>query len=273
MLSLPRKKVMKKYKFPESGGCLSEASCGAFRKLIFLHYGGMPPNKHPNLLRTEPMELKIAEIFNSIEGEGKRVGVPTSFIRLAGCNLRCIYCDTQYAQDHNQGQIITADEIMANLHYKRVTITGGEPLLAKNIDKLIQQLLKEGIEVNIETNGSIDIRSYSHRNSNLFFTIDYKLPSSGAHHQMLFENYLSLKPWDVIKFVVGSSGDMTETANFIQRIQPSYTEMPQIFIGAVHECFDLRILAENILKTPILKDARLQLQLHKIIWDATMRGV
>jgi 7-carboxy-7-deazaguanine synthase len=220
----------------------------------------------------QAITFKIVEIFNSIEGEGKRAGAPASFIRLAGCNLRCSYCDTTYALEENSGKEMCIEEIVKSAiekNFYRVTITGGEPLLAQNIDILINRLLEEGCEINIETNGSADIAPYITATEKLFFTIDFKLPSSGETEKMHLENYDKLRPCDVLKFVAGSENDIEYMLNFLAMLKST----PQIYIGAAFEKFPLQKLAESIVNEPILKDAKLQLQFHKIIWNPSQRGV
>lgn len=231
------------------------------------------------------MDYKVVEIFDSIEGEGKRAGLPATFIRLAGCNLRCSYCDTPYAlfdePELCEYEKMTINDILKKLNrnYKRVTLTGGEPLISKDIDKLVSALLSEKFEINIETNGAVDISEFlegidmDYGEGLLFFTIDYKLVSSGSMDKMIFKNFTELKPWDVIKFVVGSSEDVNRMVDLMQTIKPLYTVMPCVFVGAVYEVYDLEKLVKAVLKTPVLCDARLQLQLHKIIWAADARGV
>ena len=228
------------------------------------------------------MNFNIVEVFDSIEGEGKRSGAPATFVRLAGCNLRCTYCDTPYALEAIPGEYETRslDALMKTLEsrpFHRITLTGGEPLSAPGVAELIYQMLRHGNEVNIETNGSIDISflldymkamHYS-PGKKLFFTMDYKLPSSGVCSHMLLPNYAKLQPWDVLKFVVGSDEDVAHMVAFLQTL----TASPQIYIGAVHGQYDLQKLVATILETPELKDAKLQLQMHKVIWDAEERGV
>ncbi|MCD8180815.1 MAG: radical SAM protein [Firmicutes bacterium] len=226
--------------------------------------------------------MKIVEIFDSIDGEGIRTGQTATFIRLAGCNLRCGYCDTLYAlfgeEEPCEYTEMTIEEVIqkVNKSYKRVTLTGGEPLLQTDSAKLVSRLLSDGYEVNIETNGAVDITEFLSRiprSDKLFFTIDYKLPSSGMTDRMIWKNFLNLRPRDVVKFVVGSDEDVRVTIEIVKRLRDVYSEMPHIFIGAVYGRFDIRSLVEIILKEPILKDARLQVQLHKIIWDPNERGV
>ncbi len=228
------------------------------------------------------MKYKVIEIFDSIDGEGIRTGLPVSFIRLAGCNLRCSYCDTLYSlfgeEEPCEFTEMTESQILSKLNplYKRVTLTGGEPLIAPYIDSLINELLGYGYEVNVETNGACDIKKLLGKiknPQNLFFTIDYKLPSSDMEDRMLIDNFFNLKENDVIKFVVGSDEDALTMLTLIKRLKAHYEKMPHIFIGAVYGAFGLESLAKLIIKEPVLSDARLQVQLHKIVWEPDKRGV
>jgi 7-carboxy-7-deazaguanine synthase len=239
-------------------------------------------------MMTEPT-YNVVEFFDSIEGEGKRAGATATFIRLAGCNLRCGYCDTTHALETDAGIKMTLKEILSliNPTYKRVTLTGGEPLLAADVDILVKNLLAQKCEVNIETNGSIDVADFRARvgdSKSLFFTVDYKLPSSDVNDKMLDVNYFSLREDDVLKFVVGSPEDIPSMLHLIERMQGHIINaiiakkettmvMPQIFIGMVYGAFELPALADIIINTPILKEARLQLQFHKIIWGPNKQGV
>ena len=214
------------------------------------------------------MQYKVVEIFDSIDGEGKRSGQPVSFIRLAGCNLRCSYCDTLYAlfgeKEPCEYTEMTLDEIIAcvNKRFKRVTLTGGEPLIAEGADILINTLSENGFEVNIETNGACDISPYAGR-KNIFVTIDYKLPSSGMTDKMLWNNYKILTKNDVLKFVVGSDGDAEHMTEIVKKI--GAYEMPQIYIGAVFGKYAPEKLTDLVMNTPCLADAKIQIQLHKYI--------
>ena len=222
--------------------------------------------------------MKIVEIFDSIDGEGIRTGQPATFIRLAGCNLRCTYCDTTYALFGEETPCeyteMTIEEIVSkvNRNYNRVTLTGGEPLVHKDSVKLIKSLTDIGCEVNIETNGAADIMNIP-RDDKLFFTIDYKLPSSGMDDKMIWNNFLNLKPCDVIKFVIGRDEDIKLMIEIVKKLRKVYKEMPHIFIGAVYGMYDNSDLVNVILNEPALSDARLQVQLHKIVWDPDERGV
>lgn len=226
--------------------------------------------------------FKVVELFDSIEGEGKRCGRPATFIRFAGCNLRCSYCDTAYAlfgeEEECKYTEMSLDDILEKDLKKCITLTGGEPLLTEGIDRLADELLARGHEINIETNGAADIMEFLqslriHEEDSLFFTIDYKLPSSGVEDKMLWSNFESLMPQDVVKFVVGSDEDYDRMLEIVARMKPLYDIMPQIYIGCVYGSYDLQQLAEKIVAEPALEDAHLQVQLHKIVWAPDMRGV
>lgn len=217
--------------------------------------------------------ISVNEIFQSIDGEGIRQGELVVFIRLTGCNMRCRYCDTTYALDKTSGIELSIDEIMSKVDgykTKKVTLTGGEPLIHKNIDELIARLLKDGYELNIETNGSIDISPYV--NKDLIITMDYKTPSSGTERLMLLENLSKLRERDVLKFVCNYN-DLGKVKEIIKRNNPkSYIYLSPIF-GEI-EPFNLvdflkDINAEGINTSKI----RVQVQLHKIIWNPNQRGV
>ncbi len=226
--------------------------------------------------------MKVIEIFDSIDGEGIRAGQPATFIRLAGCNLRCSYCDTVYSLFGEETPCeyaeMTIEEIAGKVNpfYRRVTLTGGEPLAHEDIDALTARLIEKECEINIETNGAVDVAEFLRRvpdSDKLFFTIDYKLPSSGMSDFMIWNNFLILRPRDVIKFVVGSDEDIRMTIEIVKKLKPLYKTMPHIFIGAVYGMFDMQKLVGIILKEPALCDARFQVQLHKIVWDPDKRGV
>lgn len=222
--------------------------------------------------------MKVVEIFDSIDGEGIRTGQSATFIRLAGCNLRCSYCDTLYALFGEDKPCeyteMTIEEILARINqaYKRVTLTGGEPLIHEDCGELIAKLSDMDCEVNIETNGAADITKIPRRGK-LFYTIDYKLRSSGMSDKMLWNNFLSLHPNDVVKFVCGSMEDIEQMIEIVKKLKPHYKKMPHIFIGAVYGKLEYKTLVDVILSEPCLADARFQIQLHKVIWDPDERGV
>ena len=224
--------------------------------------------------------MKVVEIFDSIEGEGKRAGQTATFIRLAGCNLRCTYCDTTYAlfgEDEKCEYVdMSIEEILekVNKDYKRVTITGGEPLIHKDIDELVCALCNIGCEVNIETNGTVDTSKYSD-NPYVFVTIDYKLPSSGMFEKMEWKNFTALDKNDVIKFVVGSELDIECVKKIVIDLQSCYSKdkMPLMYTGAVFGEIEPSVIVEKLVTSPILKDVIFQLQIHKFVWRPEERGV
>lgn len=213
--------------------------------------------------------MKVVELFDSIEGEGKRSGSLATFVRFAGCNLRCSYCDTAYAlfgeKEACEYHEMTVDEIVASIHYMRVTLTGGEPMMQEGIYDLLHVLNTRGYEVNVETNGTV--KPMIGRGE--FWTMDYKLPSSGMEDRMRLENYENLTERDVVKFVIGSDEDMDRTVEVVERLQTP----AQVFLGAVSGKYPERKIVERMLREPVLRNARLQLQIHKHVWSPEVRGV
>ena len=209
--------------------------------------------------------MKVNEIFLSIQGESKSIGLPTVFVRFTGCNLRCSYCDTKYAYD--EGYDMSCDDIVARveeLGCKRVCLTGGEPLLQKDIQCLMDRLCD--YEVSIETNGSIDISKFKLGNMHRF-VMDVKLDSSECYNKMILSNFEYLKDSDEIKFVVGSRLDYERAKEVIN----TYHRRGQLIISPVFGKIDYAKIVEWILQDKL--DARFQLQIHKIIWDKDKRGV
>lgn len=217
-------------------------------------------------------KLMVNEIFTSIEGEGKRAGALVNFVRLAGCNLRCSYCDTTYALSPTAGKLQSVDDIIAQLKatgIKKVTITGGEPLIHPNIYFFLQALVTREFEVNVETNGSIDLALCSKifDGTNSFITMDAKCPTSGVSWANIIENQKYLQTKDVIKFVVGSEEDLNYMMNYIKNIRALYLYASPVFGEITAE----EIV--NFIKEHSLINVRVQLQLHKYIWDPNKRGV
>jgi len=214
--------------------------------------------------------MLVNEIFSSIEGEGIRTGFPVIFIRLYSCNLHCSYCDTRYSCENNEGLEMSIDEILENIKQysiKKVTLTGGEPLIHKDVELLIDELINNEYEVNIETNGSIDIYPYITKNDTII-TMDYKSISSGMNHLMLGKNLKYLRSNDVLKFVVGTEEDLLDMLSVIQLDKPTCN----IFVSPVFGKIEMRKIVDFI-KEYNLNTCRIQIQLHKIIWPPTMRGV
>ncbi len=225
--------------------------------------------------------MKVNEIFKSIQGESTCAGLPCTFIRLTGCNLRCSYCDTQYA--YEEGRKLTTREILSEVRELRcplVEITGGEPLLQEEVYPLMGELLKENYKLLLETNGSLDIGRTSPQ---VIKIMDIKCPDSGMCARMNWKNLEKLNPKDEIKFVLSSQRDYDWAKSIIREkeldkkvttvlVSPAFDK--KTFAKAddyeVAAGFNLRYKLEpKIVAEWILRDAlnvRLQLQLHKYIW-------
>ena len=211
--------------------------------------------------------MRLIEIFHSIEGEGIRAGMPVTFIRLAGCNLRCSYCDTKYSynEEAENAEVVTPQEIIERVHEfgcNNITITGGEPLIHEDIEFLIDELLNKGFRVNVETNGTRPL--YRAYNPDIIYTVDYKCPSSGMEDKMCMKAIVNA---DVLKFVVGSEEDLQSTLSIIPRSRAKH-----IFYSPVYGKIELETIVKFML-THKLHNCRLQVQLHKLVWDPDMRGV
>lgn len=203
--------------------------------------------------------LRVNEIFYSIQGESSRVGIPTVFIRLTGCPMRCTYCDTSYAF-HN-GQQKNIDEIIREIKQfdtNYITITGGEPLAQKNCMDLMNQLCELGYHVSLETGGGLDIKEV---NSKVKIILDVKTPKSNEDKNNFWPNLTNIKMNDEIKFVIQDYDDFSWSVDIIRKYQLNQS---QILFAPVYKVLDNEKLAEWILKSQL--NVRLQLQLHKIIW-------
>lgn len=215
---------------------------------------------------------EINEIFNSIDGEGIRAGENVTFIRTAGCNLRCKYCDTEYALKPNQGKQMSVYEItnaVKKWNTHAVTLTGGEPLSDKEIYLLIDWLIWHGYEVNIETNGAIDIKEATQRDC--IVTMDWKTPYSGMEKFMLSSNLKKLRKKDVLKLVCAES-DLDYVEDFLQKNKVKAT----VFLSPVFGEIEPRRLVEFVQHLSEKMDVskiRVQLQMHKYIWEPNKRGV
>jgi len=217
--------------------------------------------------------MQVVEIFSSIEGEGKRAGILCTFVRLAGCNLRCSYCDTVYSQHYSDGVTMTVSEVVkacTEFGVKAITLTGGEPLIHDDVERLIHELNRAGFEVNIETNGSVNINNMIERFEypNSFFTVDYKCPSSGMGSSMLLINFCHFTEKDVLKFVVGSREDLMAAYGVITSLKPK----AQIYFSPVWGKITMVEIVE-FMKVNKLTECKIQVQLHKIIWPVDKRGV
>ncbi|MCK5547745.1 MAG: radical SAM protein [Thermoplasmata archaeon] len=208
--------------------------------------------------------MLISEIFYSLQGEGILIGAPTAFVRTAGCNLRCRWCDTEYA--FTEGKEMSINEIVQKVRKYRchnVCITGGEPLIQDGIIKLLQRFLDKRYFVSVETSGSVSIEPLP-CDERLIVSLDIKCPSSGEEKKMNFSNLELMSPSDQLKFVIADEGDY----NYAKEIITKYTPICQIIFQPVGG-LDLNDLAEKVLKDRI--DARVLPQLHKLIWGDKRR--
>lgn len=231
--------------------------------------------------------FNVLEIFSSISGEAQHAGELTTFIRLAGCNLNCSWCDTQKMLQENNFTKMDVDEITEQCHkngHKHVIVTGGEPLMKPNIDVLISELLLEGFEVEIETNGSQDFHilvgkldeyelPYSLAN-NYSFTLDYKMPGSGMTNKMnpaVFEHLDDLNSEDVVKFVV-TEDDIELCMTLIEKFQEQGT-LCKYYISPVFGQVNMEHIIDAMKAHHMNEDVRYQLQIHKYVWDPNKTGV
>ena len=204
--------------------------------------------------------MRVSEIFYSIQGESTYAGLPFVFVRLAGCNLNCNYCDTRYARE--EGEEMTVDGVVERIRAfpsRWVEITGGEPLLQEETRLLMDRLLEEGYRVLLETNGSVDLRGVDRR---VVKIVDVKTPGSGSGGSFLLDNLSCLHRKDELKFVVSDRRDYEWSRRFI--VEHRLVGRVEILFSPVHGR-----LAPSILAGWILEDGlgvRFQIQLHKAIW-------
>lgn len=217
----------------------------------------------------------VVEKFVSINGEGQHAGELAVFVRLRGCNLKCSYCDTRWAcTEDAKAEEMTEVEIVSyviSTGVKRVTLTGGEPLLADNvIDLLGAFAVHKDIFVEIETNGSVDIHPFAEIDNPPAFTLDYKLEGSGMEDRMLIENFKYLSSKDTVKFVCSDVSELDKVCEIVDkyRISDKCTALISPVFGRI-EPADM----VDYLITHKRNDIRLQLQLHKFIWNPNKRGV
>lgn len=212
-------------------------------------------------------KIEVVEIFRSIQGESTYAGWPCTFIRCAGCNLNCLYCDTQQAKQ--AGELFSIEELVGKVNRQSssglVEITGGEPLLQENIAALAQALLDDDHQVLLETNGCCDI---SNLPSQVVKIMDIKCPSSGEADKMLWSNLDKLKPKDQIKFVLSDKSDYDYAKEIINRY--SLAERSTLLMGCVWDGLSLKELSEWILtdNLPVI----INTQLHKYIWGSNTRN-
>lgn len=204
--------------------------------------------------------LRVTEIFHSLQGETSRSGLPTVFVRLTGCPLRCGYCDTAYA--FHGGESLTLDGILSRVadlgaHY--VTLTGGEPLAQKNAPLLLRRLADAGYSVSLETSGALDVSAVDVRVSKI---LDLKTPGSGECDRNLWANLQHLTQHDEIKFVLC---DETDYQWAVMQLREHRLERRcPVLMSPVHGRLEPRQLAEWILRDRL--PVRMQMQLHKLLW-------
>jgi len=204
--------------------------------------------------------LRVTEIFCSLQGETSRVGLPTVFVRLTGCPLRCGYCDTAYAFHGGESLALgTILERVAAYGARHVTLTGGEPLAQKHALVLLRQLADAGYSVSLETSGALDVSGVDTRISKI---LDLKTPGSGECARNLWANLDHLTPHDEIKFVLCDEQDYVWAREQLQ--QKRLTELCPVLFSPVHGQLEPRRLAEWILRDRL--PVRFQLQLHKLLW-------
>jgi len=220
--------------------------------------------------------LIVNELFYSLQGEGPHQGLKTVFVRLQGCNLRCKYCDTEYAQDLKGGREIELDEVVGTVKRMAeavvgcnyVCITGGEPLI-QPVNELIAKLRTLGYNVDIETNGSLplvymNMLEVEHKCTTI---LDIKTPCSGMHRKMHFHNLSRLRTTDVVKFVCNDLEDV----RYAEGVLREYPTRAQLYISPVWDTPFLKDIAGKVMLS--VHPFRLQTQLHKQIWGSRRRGV
>jgi 7-carboxy-7-deazaguanine synthase len=211
--------------------------------------------------------MKINEIYRSIQGESSYTGLPCVFVRLTYCNLRCSYCDTEYA--FYEGRDYTVDQAVEEVrryHCPLVEITGGEPLLQKEVYPMMDRLVGQGFTVLLETSGSIDVGNV---NPAVVKIMDLKCPSSGECERNLYTNLDKLQPRDEIKFVIGTRGDYLWTKKILE--EHRLTERFPVLLSTVFNQIQPRQIVEWLLEDNL--NVRFQLQAHKYIWEPNAKGV
>jgi 7-carboxy-7-deazaguanine synthase len=212
--------------------------------------------------------LTINEIFHSIQGESTHAGRPCVFVRLTACDLRCSWCDTPYA--FTEGRKMSLDDVIATVDGYRcplVEITGGEPLLQRDVYPLMHRLLDGGRTVMIETGGHISIEEVP---APVIKIVDVKCPGSGESHRNHWANLERLAPHDEVKFVIKDRTDYEFARDVVNRHQ-LIGRVAAVLFSPVHGVLDAKALAAWILEDGL--EVRLQVQVHKYIWGADVRGV
>jgi 7-carboxy-7-deazaguanine synthase len=211
--------------------------------------------------------MKLYEIYTSIQGETQYAGLPCTLVRFAGCDLRCGYCDTEYA--FQGGQEVTVDSIVADVVARSVPLvllTGGEPLLQRELPELCARLLASGHEVMIETGGHRDIAGLP---AGVVVILDIKTPGSGESAQMLWGNLERLGPRDAVKLVICSRSDYEWARDLV--VERRLNERCQVLLSPSFGQLEPKELVAWMLSDRL--PARLNLQIHKLVWPPEQRGV
>ena len=215
----------------------------------------------------KPDTLRINEIFHSIQGESTFAGRPCVFIRLTYCNLRCTFCDTEYAFFEGAEMSVAAImEQVEKYNCQLVEVTGGEPLIQKNVHRLMSELCDRGYEVLLETAGHMDISLVDSRVRRI---MDIKCPSSGESEKVMWKNLDYIMDRDELKFVIGDREDFDWAVNVIQ--MHHLKEKCALLISPVFGKMENEELAGWVLESGL--NMRMQLQMHKYIWDPARKGV
>jgi 7-carboxy-7-deazaguanine synthase len=212
--------------------------------------------------------LKVHEIFRSIQGESTHAGRPCSFVRLTGCQMRCVWCDTDYA--FHEGSWMSVDEVVARvgeLDLGLVEVTGGEPLLQPAVHPLLTRLCDAGFEVLLETGGGLDITGVDPRVRRI---VDVKCPGSGEAENNRWENLAELRPGDELKFVLAGEADYEWAKRVVEERGLDRRGLPILF-APVWGTLSATALADWLVRDRL--PVRLNLQLHKVLWGAETRGV
>ena len=205
-------------------------------------------------------KLLIKEIFYSLQGESTLVGLPTVFVRLSGCPLRCAYCDTAYA--FKGGEHMSGEEILSRVksfNTRYVCVTGGEPLAQKDALYLLKDLCDEGYKVSLETSGTIDISAVDSR---VIRVVDVKTPASGEMEKNRYENFDCLKDTDQLKFVICDNDDYQWSKQMLSEY--ALTDKCEVLFSPVEGDMSATQLADWIIADQL--NVRMQVQLHKILW-------
>ncbi len=213
----------------------------------------------------------VYETFASIQGESTYAGLPCFFIRFAGCNLRCAYCDTVKAQEASAGKMMSENDLLKLVEENAkgidlVELTGGEPLLQRDLPLLAEKLIAAGKTVLIETNGSVDISALPEA---VVRIVDWKGPSSGMEPEMLESNFRILRPRDQVKFVIADDADFDAASAVIRKFDLPSQTAHILFSPAWGS--DVKHMAERIVTERL--PVRVNLQFHKYIWGPTVEGV